>query len=71
MPDRYKGYRMMNIIIVFASLLNMAKAETVWAFCFSLSVAIYAYATKELLSRTEKAEDYIRELAWPKEEAQQ
>ena len=71
MIDRYRGYRMMNIIIVFASLLNMAKAETVWAFCFSLSVAIYAYATKELLGRTEKAEDYIRELAWPKEEAQQ
>ena len=68
MPDRYRGYRMMNTIIVFASLLNMAKAETVWAFCFSLSVAIYAYATKELLGRTEKAEDYIRELARPKED---
>lgn len=68
MFNRYKGYRMMNTIIVFSSLLNMAKAETVWAFCFSLAVAIYAYATKELLGRTEKAEDYIRELAWPKED---
>lgn len=68
MFNRYNGYRMMNTIIVFSSLLNMAKAETVWAFCFSLAVAIYAYATKELLGRTEKAEDYIRELAWPKED---
>ena len=68
MFNRYKGYRMMNTLIVFMSLLNMAKAETVWAFCFSLAVVIYAYATKELLGRTEKAEDYIRELAWPKED---
>lgn len=68
MIDRYKGYRMMNTIIVFASLLNMAKAETLWAYCYPLAVVIYAYATKELLCRTEKAEGYINELAWPKEE---
>lgn len=68
MTDRYKGYRVVNTAMVLASLLHMAKAETLCAFCYPLAVAIYAYATKELLGRTEKAEDYIRELAWPKED---
>lgn len=70
MFDRYKGYRVANTAMVCASLLHMAYAETFWAYCYPLAVVIYAYATKELLGRTEKAEDYINELAWPKEDAQ-